>query len=278
MLHAGFDGLDIPLAQRAQPPDEILAAIASGRPFVRANRQVHRLSRALKFVCNLRARRTGAHYQHCPLGHLSGIAVGGGMNLQDPCICRYDGRNDRTLERTGGGDHVDGLDHAFRGFDHEAGAVGFLAKSLDLDTAADGSCDLLCVGFEILHDPVFGGKAVGIDAGEGYVWKSVMPSRTVGDKRVPSFRAPALGNPMSFDDEMRHSAFAQVLAHRQPGLAATYDKSLDLFSRCAWDQSSLHLNLAEIYRLAVCRQHSWDRTGGLRKGGFLAHRSSMEKR
>jgi hypothetical protein len=35
---------------------------------------------------------------------------------------------------------------------------------------------------------------------------------------------------MSFDDEMRHSAFAQVLAHRQPGLAATYDKSLDLFN------------------------------------------------
>ena len=109
----------------------------------------------------------------------------------------------------------------------------FLAKGLDLDTAADGSCDLLRVGFEILHDPVFGGKAAGIDVGERHAWKSVMPGRTVGDERVPSFRAPALGNPMPFDDEMRHAAFAQVLAHRQPGLTAAYDERLDLFNRHA---------------------------------------------
>jgi hypothetical protein len=33
-----------------------------------------------------------------------------------------------------------------------------------------------------------------------------------------------------------------------------------------------------VYEPVVRRQHLWDRTGGLRKGGFLAHRSSMEER
>src|SRR5215831_21151964 len=102
------------------------------------------------------------------------------MNLHDPGICRYDGRNDRPLERSGGGDHVGGLDHTLSGFRHEAGAIGLLAESGDLDAAADGRCDLLRVGFEIRHDPVFGGKAVGIDAGKWHVWKSVMPGWTVG--------------------------------------------------------------------------------------------------
>ena len=133
------------------------------------------------------------------------------------------------LERPGGDDHVGGFDRALRGFCQEAGAAGFLAKGLDLYMAADGGRDLLRVGLEIRHDPVLGGKTVGIDAGEGHVWKPVMPSRTVGDKGVPSFRAPALGDPMPFDDKMRHAAFAQVLAHRQPGLTAAYDKRLDFY-------------------------------------------------
>ena len=34
----------------------------------------------------------------------------------------------------------------------------------------------------------------------------------------------------------------------------------------------------DMRAMIVRRQHSWDRTGGLRKGGFLAHRSSKEKR
>src|SRR5213593_4202547 len=57
-----------------------------------------------------------------------------------------------------------------------------------------------------------------------------MPGWTVGDKRVPPFRAPAFGDPMPFDDEMGQAAFAQVLAHRQPGLATANDECLDLFN------------------------------------------------
>jgi hypothetical protein len=42
---------------------------------------------------------------------------------------------------------------------------------------------------------------------------------------VPSFRTPALSNPMPFHDQMRQSAFAQLLAHRQSGLtAANYER------------------------------------------------------
>jgi hypothetical protein len=75
-----------------------------------------------------------------------------------------------------------------------------------------------------------------------------MPGWTVGDKRVPPFRAPAFGDPVPFDDEMGHAAFAQVLAHRQPSLAppmmsvstfstdmrGTSLRCLGNFSRCAW--------------------------------------------
>ena len=82
--------------------------------------------------------------------------------------------------------------------------IGFPFHRRDLDTAADGGLDLLCDGFEIFDDPVLGGKAVGINVGEFQTGKPVMPGRAVGDQRVPSFRAPALGNPVPLDNEMWH--------------------------------------------------------------------------
>jgi hypothetical protein len=49
-------------------------------------------------------------------------------------------------------------------------------------------------------------------------------NRPVGMQGVPSFRTPALSNPMPFHDQMRQS-FAQLLAHRQSGLtAANYER------------------------------------------------------
>jgi hypothetical protein len=50
-----------------------------------------------------------------------------------------------------------------------------------------------------------------------------MPSGTVGDKRIPPFRAPAFSNAISLDDEMTYTAFAQMLADRQPCLTAADD-------------------------------------------------------
>ena len=61
---------------------------------------------------------------------------------------------------------------------------------------------------------------------EGKFAAQIAPGGTIGDKRVPSFRAPALGNSVALDDEMRLSAFAQVLAHRQACLTAAHNERL----------------------------------------------------
>jgi hypothetical protein len=47
---------------------------------------------------------------------------------------------------------------------------------------------------------------------------------------VPSFRTPALGNPMPFHDQMRQPAFAQLLAHRQSGLTTANYERFDVLS------------------------------------------------
>jgi hypothetical protein len=56
-----------------------------------------------------------------------------------------------------------------------------------------------------------------------------MPCGAVGDQRIPSFRAPALGDPIALDDQMTRSVFAQMFAHRQAGLTATDDERLHFF-------------------------------------------------
>ena len=57
-----------------------------------------------------------------------------------------------------------------------------------------------------------------------------MPGRTIGNQRVPSFRAPPFGNSVPLQDEVRHAAVAQVLAHGQTGLAAANNQRLYIFS------------------------------------------------
>ncbi len=58
-----------------------------------------------------------------------------------------------------------------------------------------------------------------------------MPGWTVGDQGIPAFRAPAFGNSIALKDEVRHTAFAQMVAHGQTGLAATHDEDFDLLNR-----------------------------------------------
>jgi hypothetical protein len=54
-----------------------------------------------------------------------------------------------------------------------------------------------------------------------------MPGGTVGVQAVPPFRAPAFGDPVPLQDQVRQAAPAQFLAHCQPGLTAAYDQRLD---------------------------------------------------
>ncbi|BAV51325.1 Uncharacterized protein MLTONO_6423 [Mesorhizobium loti] len=56
-----------------------------------------------------------------------------------------------------------------------------------------------------------------------------MPGRAIGNERVPSLRAPALGNPAALEDKMRHAAFAQMLRHSHSRLATADDKRVYFF-------------------------------------------------
>ncbi|MNT38137.1 hypothetical protein D3C72_1743200 [compost metagenome] len=60
-----------------------------------------------------------------------------------------------------------------------------------------------------------------------------MPGRTVGHQRVPAFAAPALGDPLALDDEVRNAVVRQVFARREPRLAATDDQRIDFLNRHA---------------------------------------------
>ena len=104
------------------------------------------------------------------------------------------------MKRPRGEDDIGGLDHALGGFGAKSGASGILVECRYFDAAADRGGDLFRIGVEILDDPLLGGKALRIDAGERQGGKSVVPRRTVGDERIPPLGAPALGNPVALDD------------------------------------------------------------------------------
>ncbi|CDX15699.1 hypothetical protein MPL3356_20008 [Mesorhizobium plurifarium] len=153
------------------------------------------------------------------------------MDLQDAGIGREERRDDGDLERSRRGHHAVGLDHAIRRLDAESRTADIPLHELDLDAAADRRIDLLGVGDEIVGDFLLGRKAVGTRHGKLHAWETVMPRRTVGHQRVPSLRAPALGDPAALEHEMRHPAFAQMLAHGHPGLAAADNERVYLLNR-----------------------------------------------
>src|SRR6266478_839240 len=119
-------GRGLPQAEDTQPPAEVTAAIASGRPLMTADAEIDAPSRARKFVGDLSTRGTGPDHQHRALRQLAGIAVSAGMHLHDPGFWRHDGRDDRTLKRSGGCDHVGGFDRTLRRFSAKAGPAGLL--------------------------------------------------------------------------------------------------------------------------------------------------------
>ena len=57
-----------------------------------------------------------------------------------------------------------------------------------------------------------------------------MPGGPVRDQGVPPLRAPTLGDAVPLEDEVRHAAGAQMLAHREAGLATADDEHLYRFA------------------------------------------------
>jgi hypothetical protein len=57
-----------------------------------------------------------------------------------------------------------------------------------------------------------------------------MPGGTIGNQRVPSFRAPAFRNSVALQNEVRHTAVTKVFTHSQTGLAAADNERLYFFN------------------------------------------------
>jgi hypothetical protein len=53
-----------------------------------------------------------------------------------------------------------------------------------------------------------------------------MPDRTVGNQGIPAPGAPRLSNAVALQNEVRHTEFAQVLAHGDASLAGTDNKRI----------------------------------------------------
>ncbi len=99
-----------------------------------------------------------------------------------------------------------------------------------LDAGADRRRDLLRIGDEIVRHLLLRHEGIGI-AGKRHVGKPVVPGRPVGDQRVPAVRAPAFGDPVALEHDMRDARPAQMLAHGDAGLAGPHDDDLGLLDR-----------------------------------------------
>ena len=89
-----------------------------------------------------------------------------------------------------------------------------------------------------------------------------MPDGSVRDQRVPALRAPALGDAVPLQDEVRHAALAQVLAHRHAGLTSADDEDLDLFLVMTTSTLEPHLDLSRCMLLGHRTPCPTDLLGG----------------
>ena len=67
---------------------------------------------------------------------------------------------------------------------------------------------------------------------------TLAPRRPIGDQRVPSLGPPSLGDLAAFEHEMWDTVRAQVLAHRQAGLAAADGQRFNRFNRLSCHDST----------------------------------------
>ena len=129
---------------------------------------------------------------------------------------------------------VVGVDHALRRFDTEAGPADASASHvLDLHaTSGSGASIISAYATKVIgNHPPWAQRHRARQPENVHAREPVMPGRTVGDQGVPSFRAPALGDAVPLQNEVRHAAGAQVLAHGQAGLPAADHQRLYLFNR-----------------------------------------------
>src|ERR1700722_13999723 len=155
--------------------------------------------------------------------------IGARMDLHQFPVIGNKRRDDWDLERSGCSDDIHRFDRALWAFNAESRSANDPLDFLHLDPAADRGLDHLRVVEKIIGDALLWHKAVGIGAGKGHARKTIMPSWTICDQRVPPSGAPAFGDTAPFKHEVRHFALAQVFTHGESRLAPTHDQGIYFF-------------------------------------------------
>ncbi|KAG1246787.1 hypothetical protein G6F65_020503 [Rhizopus arrhizus] len=152
------------------------------------------------------------------------------MKLLDAGAFRHDFRIGGDLEGAGRSDHVLGFDGARGGGDGEARTLVVTLDAQDFDAGAHGRIEHLGVVFEVLGHAFLGREDIGSDVVELQTGKAVVPGGAVGHQRVPAFGAPAFGDPLAFEHDMRNPHGAEVLAHCDAGLAGADHQRIGFFN------------------------------------------------
>jgi hypothetical protein len=219
----------VPLAQHAEPPDEVAVAVAARWPVVRADGQVHLAAARTELLGDLSTRGAGADHEHSALGELLRVAVRRGVDLVRHQVLADDARRDGDLERAGRRDHVAGGDGALAGLDEEARGALPPRHGAHLDAGADRGIEAAREGAEVVGHLVLGGELVWSDAGDLHVGEAVVPGGAVGDQGVPAAVAPAIGDVRLLQDDVGDAQAGEMGARGDAGLAGADDHDLSGF-------------------------------------------------
>ena len=156
------------------------------------------------------------------------------MDLGEAWSFRYERWDHRDLESPRRGDHVTGFDDILRCLDTKPRTTIKTRNLFYLDTGTDRGLYPVGVIDEVIGDTLFCDKIIGTVVLEFQSREAIMPGRTVGHQRIPSFRAPAFCDTISLQHDMANAIGTQMFACGDTGLSCTNDKhfcSFDILHR-----------------------------------------------
>src|SRR5699024_8810953 len=83
------------------------------------------------------------------------------------------------------------------------------------------------IGFKVCDNIIFWCKRIRMNI-EFHIWEAIVPGRPIGYQRVPTTGPPALGNTLTFDNNVRDVFSCKMLAHRNAGLTTADNNNLNI--------------------------------------------------
>ena len=222
----------VPLAEHAQPPAEIAAAIGARRAVVRPDREIDSSVRRATTP-----RRSAPPTSRLPPRALPRREAGrdcGRRWSESAVIPTPSGTRSGMTGRWNGPVAATTLSASIapsRGLDPESGPADVPPRLNDLHAAADRCADLLGVGHKIVGDPLLRGESVGLHVGELHAREPVVPGGPLATREShrPERQRSAMRCRSRTRWGMPHRA--QVLAHRDPSLPGSDDERFNLLNR-----------------------------------------------